>query len=270
MASNFVRLSVSTFNVWGQEGKWAERIDKLNECVLSLSSDILILQEINEGILSSLDALLVHHARIIPSSLSDERGYTSESTFYYDTRMFTLKEFGLEKDCKMIGDYYKHRGLFWCRLQLKHNDTKHEVFVSTAHLPWVGCEEELRTGVNQRIACCHAIHSHLQRLISPSDIMAIFGGDLNDDYHPIRILCDESDFREVFQSMNLPAPITHPVRPSCSREERLPNRTIDWLLYRFSPGAQGRPLAAVAKGIRGGFPPPSDHLPITGIFELCL
>lgn len=46
-----------------------------------------------------------------------------------------------------------------------------------------------------------------------------------------------------------------------------PNRTLDWILSRPGPG-NCRPIAAFAKGIRGGTQPPSDHLPIITIFEL--
>jgi endonuclease/exonuclease/phosphatase family metal-dependent hydrolase len=127
-------------------------------------------------------------------------------------------------------------------------------------LPWVGAPEEIASGVNPRIAICLKINEHLTRLVSVDDALVVLGGDMNEDYHPVRIL--SATLKELFQSLDMAAPITHPIRPSHALEEARPNRTLDWLLFRG-----GRPLCAMAKTIRGGAPAPSDHTPVVGVFE---
>ena len=42
--------------------------------------------------------------------------------------------------------------------------------------------------------------------------LAIFGGDFNEDFHPLRILAEEMGMCDVFESLDLPPPITHPMR----------------------------------------------------------
>ena len=258
------RVSITTWNVWGQTG-WALRAEGVCAALALLSPDVILLQEVNPGLLALLDA------RLGPLGLvrieGAEPGWQSESCIYYRTTLFELAAFGLEPDLKMTGDYFKKRGLFWARLIVKTNTcARATLFVATAHLPWVGSAEEVATGVNQRIAPCHCINDHLARLAHDSSSL-VFGGDLNEDFHPPRIIAGEGNplhLAELFQSLDMPPPITHPVRPSDAFEEARPDRCIDWLFFR---GA--RPLCAMAKRIRGGaFPPPSDHLPVVGVFEL--
>jgi endonuclease/exonuclease/phosphatase family metal-dependent hydrolase len=102
---------------------------------------------------------------------------------------------------------------------------------------------------------------------SPPQEPAVFGGDLNEDYHPVRILNEECAFVDVFETLDLVPPITHPVRPSDPREEMKPSRTLDWILCSLP--TQCRVIAAFAKTVRGGrVPPISDHLPVVAVLEI--
>ena len=94
-------------------------------------------------------------------------------------------------------------------------------------MPWAGCDREIETGINQRIPCTIKACENLRSLMR-IDEPVIFGGDFNDDFHPIRILNDELGLQDVFEALDQPPPVTHPVRPSSAREEMRPNRTLDW------------------------------------------
>lgn len=157
------------------------------------------------------------------------------------------------------------RGLFWARLRCC-SDRRLSIFVSTVHLPWTGNATEVLTGVNQRIVCMHPVITALNTLILPSDTAAFIGGDFNEDFHPNRML-RSIGFKDVFELFDVPPPITHPVRPSSPFEELRPNRTLDWIFCRMPDPC--RVVSALAKGVRGGgFPPPSDHLPVLCIVDL--
>jgi hypothetical protein len=43
-------------------------------------------------------------------------------------------------------------------------------------------------------------------------VIAIIGGDFNEDFHPVRILSEEMGMTEVFECIDVPPPITHPMR----------------------------------------------------------
>ena len=151
------------------------------------------------------------------------------------------------------------------RLVVKANPAL-KVFFSTAHFPWAGDSYEIETGINQRIPAALKVCEHFRRLVPPQEC-AIFGGDVNDDFHPIRILSEEVGLMDVFESLDLPPPITHPVRPSDPQEEMRPNRTLDWILCSLP--SQCRVIGAFAKSVRGGSHIPiSDHLPVTAFFEV--
>jgi len=267
------RLVCVTWNVWGHESNWLSRVNQLCQVLGILTPDILLLQEVNEELLGILDGFL--RTRGLLRVSGQEPGWTCESGIYYSSSMFSLVVCGLETDLKMQGAYFQHRGLFWARLKFTSSEIVDGpcVVVSTAHLPWVGSEEEVSSGVNQRIACSHAINNHLERIHMDNDVLTIFGGDLNEDFHPVRILTSCSSesglgLREVFSELDQPPPITHPVRPSDPFEEARPDRCLDWLLYKAQNPAICRPLCAMAKRIKGGYPPASDHLPVCAVLEL--
>lgn len=153
------------------------------------------------------------------------------------------------------------------RLALRSNPEQ-VIFVSTAHFPWSGCNAELESGVNQRIPAAMKACEHFRRLVPPNEPL-IFGGDFNDDFHPLRVLNEEFGISDIFECMDIPPPSTHPVRPSHPMEEVKPNRTLDWLTCALPHSC--RVAAAFVKSPRSwtpGAPAASDHLPVVGFFEL--
>lgn len=253
-----------TFNVWGHAPGPinSDRRTALLNTISTLSADIFLLQEVSPSILSDIDTLLPLYARIEDDAFP---GWTSESQIYYRRSLLTLVAHGVETDVGMTGEYFARRGLFWARLLVMGGPTS--VFVSTTHLPWVGGEEECATGLNPRVRCCQLIRHHLHNLVDPDDSLAIFGGDLNEDFHPPRILTattpslTSNPFGELFASLDMAPPCTHPVRPSDKSEQERPNRTIDWLFHQG-----GRVVSAMAKQPRGDNG--SDHLPVLGVYEI--
>ncbi len=251
------RVTVTTYNVWGNN-YWPARQPKLVQTIQTLRSDIYLFQEVTPAIVKCLDENLSAYARVA----SEHEGWTRESNIYWNKALFDLVDFG-ESSFEM--SEYPHRGLFWVRLTLKSNPSQ-VIFVSTAHFPWVGCDKEIETGMNQRIVAALKVCEFLRRIVAPNEA-AIFGGDLNEDFHPIRILREECGFIDVFEMLDLPPPITHPVRPSEPLEEMRPNRSLDWILCSLP--ANCRTVAAFAKQVRGGsVPPASDHLPVVAVIEI--
>lgn len=252
------RVSVTTLNVWGSN-YWPQRSGPLSQTMLTMRSDVYLLQEVTPDIIDFLDVNLTNYERV---KENNREGWRKESNIYWNKDIFEMVDSG-------FGDLdleeHPLRGFFWVRLRLK-SETGQTVFFSTAHFPWVGSQLEIETGVNQRIHATVKVCEHLRRLV-PLNEAAIFAGDLNDDYHPIRILSDECAFSDVFEALDLPPPITHPVRPSDPREEMRPNRTLDWILCSLPSGS--RVVGAYAKSVRGGaYPPISDHLPVMAIIEI--
>lgn len=153
--------------------------------------------------------------------------------------------------------------------------------VSTAHFPWRGSKEDVRTGVDQRFVCAHATCEILQRICPPT-MLCVFGGDLNDDFHPVRIIKSKLGYREAHEFLDIPPSPTHPVRPSAASEESNGDRTIDWIMAhlpsRFSTAMYStRFIAVYTKAVRGGggsascttpVYPPSDHRPVVAVLEM--
>lgn len=253
-----VRLTVATFNVWG-DNYWPSRSTNLIQTFHSMKADVYLLQEVTPAIIECLDQNLHNYRRVNDSKRS---GWTTEGNIYWNSELFDLVDSG-HGDLDLIG--YPDRALFWVRLAVKSNPSL-RVFFSTAHFPWAGDSYEIETGINQRIPAAMKVCEQFRRLALPQEC-AIFGGDLNDDFHPIRILSEEVGLMDVFESLDLPPPITHPVRPSDPQEEMRPNRTLDWILCSLP--AQCRAVGAFAKGVRGGSHiPVSDHLPVIAIIEV--
>lgn len=252
-----VRISVTTFNVWGSN-HWPARALPLTQTLQSMRSDVYLFQEVTPAIIEHLDKNLLNYKRVESKTI----GWSTESNIYWNSDLLDLLDYG-HGDMDMVG--YPNRNLFWVRLAVKAKPSL-KVFFSTAHFPWAGHDYEIETGVNQRIPAAMKVCEHFRRLVLPQEC-AIFGGDINDDFHPIRILGEEVGLMDVFESLDLPPPITHPVRPSDPQEEMRPNRTLDWILCSLP--SQCRVIGAFAKTVRGGSHVPiSDHLPVTAWFEV--
>jgi endonuclease/exonuclease/phosphatase family metal-dependent hydrolase len=209
MSSN-PRISVMTFNIWGNE-YLSERTNNLDTLFVTLQPDILLLQEVTPENLQLVRGSLPNY-----ESIQNNEAWCTDCSIFWRSSLFEMIEFGFVSF--ELPDYPR-RGLYWIRMALLNS---HDQFiVATAHFPWVGCQEELLTGVNQRIKCATLLLTSLHSIKKPGEPI-IFGGDLNDDYHPLRILQGAGQgisLCDVFELLDLPPQITHPVRPSDAREE---------------------------------------------------
>jgi hypothetical protein len=70
-------------------------------------------------------------------------GWKYESSILYDSRLFEYVAHGKED---LLIAAKPLRGLFWVRLRLRCSPTRTWLFC-TAHLPWMGSEAEISTGV---------------------------------------------------------------------------------------------------------------------------
>ena len=141
--------------------------------------------------------------------------YLREGNIMWHSSYFEFIQCGFESfQC----DDYPHRGLLWARLSVKGTEGI-KLFVCTTHLPWCGSENEILTGLNPRIPAAEIIAASICRLSKPSEEILVLGGDFNEDFHPLRIFRDRLGVIDVFEQLDLIPPITHPVRPSDSREE---------------------------------------------------
>ena len=214
ISPNFpLRISIMTFNTWG-DNLWPQRKSSVQQLFASTRSDVIMLQEATADILSTIQEVLPSHVRVTDSTIAYPRlAEKCGVHILWNNELLELVDkdyFDLE-----IPDY-PDRMLFWVRLRVRSAPEK-LLFVSTVHLPWCGCERELTSGVNQRIPATTRICECLRSVMSV-DGANILGGDFNDDYHPLRILSDEIGMIDVFESLDLVAPITHPARPSAPEE----------------------------------------------------
>ena len=259
-----LRVNVMTFNVWGNTF-WPERRHALQETVLRADPDIVLLQEITPEILEALDDTLTSHSRIRNNAEETgfarifTKGWTTESQIYYRKSMFDLVESGYE-DLEILD--HPDRGLFWARFL---NEETGVIFIAaTCHMPWPGCSEELASGVNQRGLCAQKVAKKVNALTSGSpDEPFILGGDFNEAFHPQRILRESLSLKDPFEVLDMPPPITHPVRNTDTHETTMPDQTLDWIMFRNVKKCIG----AFAKTVRGPIIA-SDHLPVQAILEL--
>lgn len=89
--SNFpVRVSVTTFNVWGNN-HWPARAVSLAQTLLTIRSDVYLLQEVTPAIIKNLDENLKIYKRI-----SDDKreGWMTESNIYWNDELLSLVDYG--------------------------------------------------------------------------------------------------------------------------------------------------------------------------------
>ena len=250
-----VRVSVMTFNVWGND-RWPERKDALQETVRRHRPDVLYLQEVTPQILQAITEVLPSHKYVVDSNF---KGWSTECNIVWNNDLLekTKHEF---VDAMGFEDN-PHRGLFTALLRVRSNP-QITFAALTVHFPWPGCPAELRTGMNQRALIADKIVDFTGDG-SDQAMPFILAGDFNESFHPQRILRD-AGYEDVFSEVGVPPPVTHPVRSASQRESSMPPQALDWIMIR---GSGMRVLTASAVDVRGP-DLSSDHLPVVTVVEL--
>lgn len=243
------RLSIVTYNLWNTE-RWPQRAQALNQFLELFNPDILCIQELREETQSFIDKVLPKHQRV-----HDEfTGWTCEGNIYWNSELLEEVEHGAED----IGMLEAHRRLFWVRLKTIGLDKT--IFVSTAHYTYQGHEKEMKTGISPRLGQTRRTMEELQRLVKSNE-PAFFMGDLNDPVIPGRLM-GEVGFENCFKTLNMLSPPTYPCNPTAKYLNM--NQAIDWLMAN----AYARPLSASVPHFFFDDFAPSDHWPVSAIYEL--
>lgn len=208
------------------------------EVAARFSPDILCVQEAHPLSLSALLARgLREHTCVEPPSNGDRpSGWEYEGNVLWNRSILEEEAHG-EVD---VGIREKLRRLFWVRLRLRGSSTgtggaaPKRLLVGTAHLTWQGSAEEVSSEVCATTRAtsarrCGEALMELAASVGEPRPAVFFMGDLNDAFHPRRVL-REQGFVDCFSALGLPATPTHPQRP-CSDpdEDALPDQALDWI-----------------------------------------
>lgn len=240
------RAVICTLNLW-ETSRWPERSESLFRFLRLHSPDILCVQELRPETLVLIEKALPAHDRIRDGF----PGWTREGNIFWRRRMFTEAVHGAEE----AGMQEPDRRLFWASLRRKDGL---DVLVSTAHFTWPGNEKEKADGVNVRMEQARRTAAILDRL-APAPMPLLFMGDLNDHYHPIKIL-EAAGLEDCFSGLGRAPVATRPAAPTYQG----PAETLDWIFYR----GDLRPMACEAVDFFHGDIAPSDHKPVIATFEL--
>ena len=264
---NVSRISVMTFNMCKTDGypiNWPKRRLPIIECMKAFTPDILSVQELHPLLHDTLIEALPSYVFV----QDDFPGWQSEGNIYWNSTMFDMLEYGMVD----IGMMEPLRRLFWVRLTIRMSKedrlNTQELLIANAHYTWEGHEEERKTDINlrkqQTRRTVAALEDLIARINNPQ-LAVLFMGDLNENYHPRRIL-REAGFVDCFAELRLPTPITHPQRPSEPKEDIQVGTTLDWIFQN----KYARPILANSLQnvyCTGGYSV-SDHCPVMCIYEI--
>jgi len=243
------RFSIMTLNLWNTE-KLDQRIDSIKRLFSIYKPDFICIQEIRKETQSLLDKILLAYNRVNDNFI----GWGEESNIYYNKELFSEVEHG-RIDLNMPEE---NRGLFYIRVKITELDKT--LFISTAHLTHQGNADERNTSYSYRQAEAKQIADNLLKLVKDGE-GAIVCGDFNDPFHPTEIISNKTDFVEVFNSLNLEAPLTFPC--STISDEYYLVESIDKIMHNkiLKPILASPIKIVLSKGV-------SDHYPVMAIFEL--
>lgn len=247
------RLSIVTYNIWLTE-RWPARAPALERFLSLFAPDILCVQELQRPTQEFLDRLLKGHARVRDSF----PGWTNESNIYWSDAMFEEIEHGAAQ----VGHLEPERRLFWARLRVK--SSKQSIFVSTAHLTSPKHADETETGVSPRVKQLKRIAEALGWLVREGE-PAFFMGDMNDAYHPQRVLA-KAGFTSCFAALGMQSPPTFHCYPTAGIEPGAP--TVTEAIDLIVANEHARALAASVPQCYAEGLAPSDHWPVQAIYQL--
>ncbi len=251
-----IQFVVMTYNLWAYD-RWPERADSLRSFLKSNTPDILGVQELRPETQKLLDDVLIEHQRVDDAF----PGWTHEGNIYWHSAMFELVGFGSEE----IGILEELRRLFWVRLRCVLAPER-TILVATAHYTQPGAPAEYEGGINPRHEQANRTVDALARLVQ-DDEPVLFMGDLNDFFHPLRIL-REAGLRDCFAGLQQTPKPTHPAMPTArSNYPLMPwdtPKVYDWLMHR---GPIKPKTCAVVDYFYGDLAP-SDHKPVVATYAL--
>ena len=251
---------VATHNLWADE-RWPEREDALRGLYTTRPPDVLGTQELRPATMAMLDDVLDGHRRVEDSF----EGWQSESNIWWDDARFELAEHGAaDIGHGEASERERLRRLFWVRLTSRA--TGRRILISTAHFTWPGTPREIDEYLNPRIRQAHRTGEVLTELAG--DDPCLFMGDLNEHYHPVRVL-REAGFMDSFAALGALARPTHPAVPTAVPAPNWQSAhdtpvVIDWQMHR---GAIRADVTEVVDFYEGEIAP-SDHKPVITSYRL--
>jgi endonuclease/exonuclease/phosphatase family metal-dependent hydrolase len=247
------RLSLITYNLWLTE-RWPARADALEGFLKLFAPDLLCVQELQRPTQEFLDGALNEHDRVRdPFS-----GWTNESNIYWSKALFENVEYGAED----VGHLEPQRRMFWARLQLKPSSKT--IFVATAHLTSPRNREEGESGLSPRVSQLKRIANELTRLVRQAE-PAFFMGDMNDAWHPQRIL-GQAGFVSCFAALGMQSPPTFQCYPTANVQPDQP--TVTEAIDLIVANKYARAIAASVPQVYSENIAPSDHWPVQAVYEL--
>lgn len=247
------RLSLVTYNIWLTQ-RWPARAAALGGFLKLFVPDIFCVQELQRPTQEFLDGALDRHDRVHDSFA----GWTNESNIYWSKALFECAEYGAEE----IGHIEPERRMFWARLRLK--SLPRTLFVATAHLTAGRNREEAETGLSPRVRQLKRSADALTRLVR-QDEPAFFMGDMNDAYHPQRIL-KQAGFVSCFAALGLQSPPTYQCYPTAGVQPDEP--TVTEAIDLIVANRHARAVAASVPQYYGSDTAPSDHWPVHAIYQI--
>lgn len=256
----FDRFTVMTHNVWA-DTRWPEREASLRAFYDLRRPDILATQELRPATRAVIDEVLTGHDRVH----DDFEGWQVESNLWWDRTLFEELEHGaLDIGHEQATERDRLRRVFWVRLRTR--ETQRRLLVATAHFTWPGTPQEKDEGRNPRIPQAHRTAEGLPTIAGED--ACLFMGDLNEHYHPVRILRD-AGFMDSFGALGAISPPTHPAVPTARPAPNWLSThdtpvVIDWQFHR----GPIRPDVTEVVDYYDDELAPSDHKPIITAYRL--
>jgi endonuclease/exonuclease/phosphatase family metal-dependent hydrolase len=247
------RLSIITYNIW-LEQRWPARAPALKKFLDLFAPDVFCVQELQAPTREFLDGVLKVHDRV----RDPFPGWMNESNIYWKTALFENAGHGAEA----VGHLEPERRMFWARLRLKASAKT--IFVATAHLTSAKNRDEAETGLSPRVRQLRRIAEELGRLVHEAE-PAFFMGDMNDAYHPQRIL-KQAGFVSCFAALGMQSPPTFQCYPTANVQPGEP--TVTEAIDLIVANQYARAVAASVPQVYCEDTAPSDHWPVQAVYEL--
>jgi endonuclease/exonuclease/phosphatase family metal-dependent hydrolase len=247
------RLSIITYNIWLTE-RWPGRAPALERFLTLFSPDVLCVQELQRPTQEFLDRVLSGYGRVHDPF----PGWTNESNIYWNQALLEETEHGAEQ----VGHVEPERRMFWARLQIRSSGNT--IFVATAHLTTARHRDEAETGASPRVRQLKRIAEELMRRVREGE-PAFFMGDMNDAWHPQRVLM-QAGFVSCFAALGMQSPPTFQCYPTAGVRPGEP--TITEAIDLIAANKYARAIAASVPQCYTGDLAPSDHWPVQAKYQL--